>query len=139
MVAEAPPKYEPPTLFLKAIAWQESKWNPLAFNKSENAVGIYQIRPIYLEDVKRFTPELKDMSHDDCYNQLLAEEVVSDYIQYWTIRYHDKKGKPGWSKEELFRIMAAIHNGGPNGPDKLSTKKYCDDIIRHMKEQPWND
>jgi hypothetical protein len=38
-----------------AIVMEESKGNPVAYNREEQAAGIVQIRPICLEDVNRIS------------------------------------------------------------------------------------
>lgn len=124
--------FEPQTDFLKALAWQESSWNPKAFNKSENAVGIYQIRPIYLEDVQRIDRSFLKFKHKDMYFPVYADMVVNRYLIYYGKHYKKVTGK-----EPTTEIFARIHNGGPYGWRKDSTIKYWNKIKKHMEEKPW--
>jgi len=95
---------------LRAIATVESGNNPNAFNASENAAGLYQIRPIYLKDVNRIVGH-DEFTLADRYEPERAEQMVRIYFG------HYGKGK---SLEQLARI----HNGGPRGDKKESTKSY---------------
>ena len=85
--------------FLTILAKVESSGNPGAFNKSENAIGIYQIRPAYFKDAQKQNKELNKYSHSDCYRPDVAKVVVKSYME----RY---------CKNGNFETWAKSHNGG---------------------------
>lgn len=55
----------------------ESKCNPLAYNETEQATGIVQIRPIRLKDYNERTG--KKYSLQDCYNPSISKEIFMYY------------------------------------------------------------
>lgn len=98
--------------FLKILAVVESSNNPKAYNKSEKAIGIYQIRPDYFKDAQEFNKELINFTHSDCYNPEISKIVVKSYLS----RY---------CKENDFESWARCHNAGWNWKKKLNkTDKY---------------
>lgn len=102
--------------FLITLGKIESSNNPRAYNKKENAIGIYQIRLLYFKDAQRINPELKKYSHNDCYNPEISKLVVSAYI----LRYSKQNNIENWAK---------CHNGGLNyykktGKVKNNLEKY---------------
>jgi hypothetical protein len=63
------------------VAWVESKNNPNALNRLENAVGLYQIRPIRLKDYNQRTQshyKLKDC-YDPKINKMIWEFYASGF------------------------------------------------------------
>lgn len=105
----------------KAICWKESRGDPRAFKKDENAAGIGQIRPIYLADANRilgweaFRPEDR---FDPGKSYAMFHVVVCHY-------------KPRGTPAE----WARIHNGGPRGWRKASTLPYAAEVLQIMAEQ----
>jgi soluble lytic murein transglycosylase-like protein len=95
---------------LAAIAQVESSGNPLAYNKKENAAGLYQIRPIYLRDVNRILGQ-ETYTLADRFDPVKAQAIVTIYLA------HYGKGK-------TLEQLARIHNGGNSGDKKASTLKY---------------
>lgn len=85
--------------FLTILARVESSGKTNAFNKSEDAIGIYQIRPDYFTDAAEYNKSLKKYSHNDCYNPEIARMVVKSYME----RY---------CKTNNFETWAKTHNGG---------------------------
>ena len=85
--------------FLTILAKVESSGKTNAFNKSENAIGIYQIRPDYFKDAQKQNKQLSLLSHRDCYNPEVAKLVVKSYME----RY---------CKTNNFETWAKSHNGG---------------------------
>jgi hypothetical protein len=76
---------EPYGTISKTIALVESSNNPLAYNKTEKAVGLYQIRPIRLRDYNEKTGsnyELKDM-----FDPVINKKVFLYYATKY--RYND--------------------------------------------------
>lgn len=100
------------TTFLKVLGKVESSNNPRAFNKSENAIGIYQIRKLYFIDAQRINPELKKYKHEDCFNVEISKLVVKAYLS----RYCKENNMESWAR---------CHNSGPNWKNKFNlTNKY---------------
>jgi len=105
---------------LDAIAQKESGGDPNAYNESEDAAGLYQIRPIYLTDVNRILgyPKYK---LSDRYNPEKSRDMVAVYLMY----YGRRKG---------LEAMARIHNGGPRGDKKECTESYWLDVKNILEE-----
>ena len=66
--------------FFKALGQVESGQNPKAYNKNENAIGIYQIRKLYFIDAQNFAPELRKYRHEDCFNEKISRKIVLAYL-----------------------------------------------------------
>lgn len=104
-------KIDWPKLF-KAVALKESSSNPKAWNKKENALGIFQIRPICLKDLRRkYAVKLQ-----------LVHFLRVDFSQWAFVAYGKMWGAT--TAEEYCRVW----NGGPRGSTKESTKNYWRDI-----------
>lgn len=72
-----------------------------------------QIQPICIEDVNRiYGTKYKQI---DKYDKRRSEEIALLYLDYWG---HKKFAEP------TVENYARIWNGGPNGNNKESTKKY---------------
>lgn len=101
-----------------AIAEIESNTNDNAVNIKEDAVGRYQIRPIYVKDVNRISG--KNYSLQDRKDPKLALEMVKIYTNYYSAVYTKRTGKPATDE-----VIARIHNGGGwRGAVKPCTEKY---------------
>lgn len=101
-----------------AIAEVESNTNDHAVNIKEDAVGRYQIRPIYIRDVNRIAGTSYTLG--DRYNAQKAREIVQIYTDHYAEIYTRQTGKPITDE-----VIARIHNGGGyRGALKDSTKKY---------------
>ncbi len=96
--------------FLGILARVESSNNPKAYNKSENAIGIYQIRLNYFIDATKYDKNLAKYEHSDCFNPEISKLVVKAYF-----------GK--YSKTNDFEEWARLHNGGPNWKNKTGKSK----------------
>lgn len=91
-------------------------------NPKEGAVGPYHIRAGFLKDVNETIIGLKPKDFytlEDCKNERKAKHIVSSYLNYWGKRYKAIKGE-----EPTISVLARIHNGGPGGWYKASTKDY---------------
>lgn len=98
--------------FLIVLGHVESSNNPKAYNKSENAIGIYQIRLLYFKDAQQFNPELKKYSHSDCFSPEISKMVVKVYVAHYV-------------KSDAFEDFARCHNSGPQWKNKKHlTNKY---------------
>jgi len=111
---------EPPDNLLDAIEFVESRGQSDAVGDKGNAVGAYQIWKIYVDDVNRILGQDK-YSYDDRWDKGKSREMVRVYLR------HYGKGS--------LESMARIHNGGPNGWKKESTKKYWLKVKARMEAQ----
>jgi len=106
-------------VILKVLAIIESSNNPLAWNESEDAIGIYQIRNCVVEDVNwKFEKEFK---HEDCYEVDASKEIFAYYMSMYDATD---------SYERVFRTW----NGGPKGMEKPSTISYWHKAKRLLKQ-----
>lgn len=60
-----------------AVCQLESRSNPKAYNKKEQATGIAQIRPIRLKDFNQRTG--KEYTINDCFNVEISREIFMYY------------------------------------------------------------
>jgi len=104
---------------LEAIAAVESSNNPNAYNKAEQAAGLYQIRPIYLEDVNRILGCDK-YSLTDRFDPEKSREIVTVYLNYY-------------GRDKDVESLSRIHNGGPKGYKKESTKPYWQKVKEKLR------
>ena len=102
----------------EAIAEIESNTNDNAINVKEDAVGRYQIRPIYVEDVNRISG--RDFTLEDRKDPKRALEMVKIYTSHYGKIYTDRTGLPVTDE-----VIARIHNGGSwRGAVKECTENY---------------
>jgi len=102
----------------RAMAAVESSNNPKAVNAKENALGLYQIRPMYFLDsgVKG--------SHTQVYEPTVARKVCEKYF----MRYEPK----AFINNDI-ETLARLHNAGPNWrKNKSSTDKYWNKIKNNL-------
>jgi len=112
-----------PTLddLLDAIEQVESGGDPNAVGR-DGEIGAYQLKKIYVDDVNRILKRWKQQmweqinepayTYDDRLDRNLSRYMVEVYLAYY-----------GPAEGDL-ESLARIHNGGPNGHQKESTKKY---------------
>lgn len=99
---------------IEAMVWVESKGNPKAFAKREDAAGVLQIRPIMVNEVNRILNIKKDdrfYTLDDRWNEKKSIEMFYVFVDY----YH---------KDSSYEEIARCWNGGPKGLQKKQTKRY---------------
>ena len=101
-----------------AVAWVESRNNPTAYNKKEDARGILQIRAIMVKDVNRILGE-ETFVHDDAYDPKKARKMFEVFLNHY------------WSDGSLEQ-WARSWNGGPKGPDKEATLHYWGKVQEAM-------
>lgn len=77
-------------------------------NLKENAIGVYQIRPIFVRDVNRISGE--NFTHDDARNKRKAAQMTFLYLTYYGNKYKERHGKPLTA-----RTLGMMVNGGPFG------------------------
>jgi len=87
-------------------------------NKKESAIGKYQIRPIFVEDVNRIIGE-DVYTHEDARDKTKAQNMIRIYLVYYGNRYKERTGLAPDAE-----VLARIFNGGPIGCNKLATKNY---------------
>jgi len=103
----------------KAVAWTESRGDPQAVNRRENAVGIAGIRPICVRDVNRIIGREK-------YTLADRLNVAKSYEMFCAYVYHyGRRGGP----EQWARIWC----GGPDGPKQACTAPYWRKIQQALK------
>jgi hypothetical protein len=99
-------------------------------NLKEHAIGVYQIRPIFVKDVNLISKH-EVFSHEDARNARKAQQMIFIYLTYWGNKYEEKTGYRV-DAETLGRII----NGGPNGWKKSSTREYgerCKNLYEQWK------
>lgn len=103
----------------------ESNGNDNAYNKSEEAVGCLQIRPIMVREVNRI---LKKQGKDYRFKMKDRWDRNKSLQMFWVWRdYHHPN-----STDE---VIARNWNGGPNGYKKKSTEKYWEKVSRCLEER----
>ncbi len=110
---------------LNAIEQVESGGDANAVGDGGAAVGSFQIHKIYVDDVNRIQLAKHEERHMGYLpykyhwrkDRNISRDMVSIYLRYYaTMRRIDRK--------PTAEDMARIHNGGPNGWKKDSTKEY---------------
>ena len=103
--------------FLSALAAIESGGDYSAWNREEDAHGLYQIRPAYLSDANAILGRKMDIwqMHDPSD----AAAAVRAYLTRYGNAYAKRTGKPVTRE-----VLARIHNGGPRGAERSATEDY---------------
>ena len=113
-----PPKPLAIDTLLVAIMFVESRLDSTAYAKSENAVGILQIRPIMVREVNRV---LKKMDKPQRYSQSDRWSSTKSVEMFNIIRdYHHK--------DSSYETIARCWNGGRRGDKKKSTLVYWERV-----------
>jgi hypothetical protein len=104
-------------------------------NLKEQAIGGYQIRPIYVREVNRILA-LKKVDktyvHEDARNDRIAQQMMFIYLKFWGEKYEKAMGR----KADAF-ILGRIHNGGPTGWKKSATLDYGYKCEQMFAEWEW--
>jgi hypothetical protein len=96
----------------------ESNGNDSAYNKSEEAAGCLQIRPIMVREVNRILRKNGDIRRFKLKDRWDRDKSLQ---MFWVWRdYHHPN-----STDE---VIARNWNGGPNGYNKKSTEKYWNKV-----------
>ena len=96
------------------------------------AIGAYQIHKIYIDDCNRISQLRSNpvrFNYEDRWDKRKSREMVKIYLlHYFYIAFEN-------STETLapWETIARIHNGGPNGWKKPSTKAYWLKIKARLK------
>ncbi len=118
-------------LFFQALALQESSNDPSAFNEQENAIGLYQIRPIYVREVNRIL-EREEFKHEDAWSPMRSKDMILIHTSH-----HCKQAHLRTDSVESFlriaRMYARNHNGGSRGHFKIETLDYGNRFNEKLK------
>jgi len=121
---------------LDAIEWVESKGDANAVGDNGKAVGAFQIHKIYIDDLNR----IYKSRHTDKFStpirwsdfhrksKVCSRLMVRDYLRHYATAKRI-------GREPTLEDMARIHNGGPTGYKKESTKKYWQKIKSRLETQ----
>tara|TARA_R110002167_G_scaffold107453_2_gene274882 strand:- start:2921 stop:3391 length:471 start_codon:yes stop_codon:yes gene_type:complete len=99
----------------EAIIQVESVGNDSAYNKSEDAVGCLQIRPIMVREVNRLLKKRKDPKRYTLLNRWDRQKSIEMFLVF----------TKNISKPEA---KARCWNGGPKGMTKSATIKYWNKV-----------
>jgi len=77
-------------------------------NISEQAIGQYQIRPIFVQDVNRIAGT--SYRHKDARDERLAQAMIFTYLRHYGKAYERNTGKKATPT-----VLAMIFNRGPQG------------------------
>ncbi len=120
------------TKLILAVIQIESAGDYQAVNEAEQAYGCMQIRKIYVDDVNRILRLNKDSRifvHEDAFDKDKSIDMFLIYTLYYAEQKEKKTGSPA-----TYEDLARIHNGGPNGWKKESTKKYFKKVKQEMQK-----
>lgn len=96
---------------MDAIAMVES-------NRGATSANVYQLKPIYVEDVNRITGQ--GLTHGQAVaDDAVARACIEAYWEYYGARYYRLTRRQADAE-----VLARIHNGGPDGWRKPSTRAY---------------
>jgi len=101
---------------LDAICQVESNCDSSAVGDNGNAIGPYQIWHVYWKDAIEYDSSIGG-KYEDCFDKEYSEKIIN---VYWK-RYANEKRL---GRKVTDEDRARIHNGGPNGYKKESTKDY---------------
>ena len=99
----------------EAIIQVESVGNDSAYNKSEDAVGCLQIRPIMVREVNRLLKKRKNPKRYTLLNRWDRQKSIEMFLVF----------TKNISKPEA---KARCWNGGPKGMTKSATIKYWNKV-----------
>lgn len=97
------------------ICFRESSSNTLAYNPVDGSAGIAGERMIYIEDVNTYYGT--DFKSYHRFDPKLSFVVYTYYMQHWAT-------KARLGREATIEDVCRIHNGGPKGWKRKSTKEY---------------
>lgn len=103
--------------FLSALSDIESGGDYTAWNRREDAHGLYQIRPSYLADANALLG--RKMTIWQMHDPGDAAAAVRAYLAHYGNAYAKRTGKPVTRE-----VLARIHNGGPRGAEREATADY---------------
>ena len=92
-----------------------------AIGDGGDALGAYQIHRSYWLDATEKDPALRALGYESVKDRAIAERVVIAYLTRYA---------PNWKLDTVSRI----HNGGPRGHTKNSTKAYAAKVAKAAKD-----
>jgi hypothetical protein len=102
-----------------AIALKESGGDSLIVNENEDAVGILQLRKIYVQEANRLSP--KKFTYEDRFSKDKSIEIFTVVMNHWC---------PSYNKD----TVAMVHNSGGISDYKFKiTEDYRKDVKRIFK------
>jgi hypothetical protein len=107
-----------PIEFIMCIAMIESICNPLAVGR-DGELGMLQMTAAYVQDAAEYAN--KDWTHKDAIDEVTSIRIFRAYMDRYAT--DDRLGR-----HVTWEDIARIHNGGPNGYKKESTKLYWNKI-----------
>ena len=114
-----------PQKIVNGMILVESNGNDNAYNKSEEAVGCLQIRPIMVREVNRI---LKKQGKEYRFKMKDRWDRDKSLQMFWVWKdYHHPN-----STDE---VIARNWNGGPNGYKKKSTEKYWEKVSSCLEDK----
>ena len=120
---------------LPAIRMVETGGSPKgglgAIGDNGNAFGPYQIWKIYHKDAATRDKTLNNYRR--CLNsKSYSERVIKAYMKRYASAAARRLDQGKATRGDL-ETVARIHNGGPRGATKDSTKKYWAKVLSHLK------
>jgi len=92
-----------------------------AIGDGGKALGAYQIHRAYWLDATEKDPALRALGYESVTDRAIAERVVIAYLTRYA---------PNWKLDTVSRI----HNGGPRGHLKNSTKSYAAKVAKEARQ-----
>ena len=108
--------------FLSALSDIESGGDYTAWNRREDAHGLYQIRPSYLADANALLG--RKMTIWQMHDPGDAAAAVRAYLAHYGDAYAKRTGKPVTRE-----VLARIHHGGPRGAEREETADYGERFV----------
>ena len=115
--------------FISALIIVESDGNVNAVGDDGDNIGCLQIHHNVVEDVNNIFGT--DFTLDDRYDMQMSRVICNLYLSYWGAKYEENTGFTVTPE-----VYARIWNGGPQGWNKVSTKKYwlkVEDVLKSME------
>lgn len=100
-------------------------------DRGATSANVYQLKTLYVADVNRIVgrwnrnanvadePQFPTFTAADRTNEKTSREIMAIYWTHYGKVYAARTGKP-----VTYEVLARIHNGGPYGWKKPSTKRY---------------
>lgn len=110
------------SLLCSAIAKVES-------DRGATSDNVYQIRRIYVDDVNRFSKDIR-FNHSDVFDKTKSEQMMR---RYWL--WYGKLYKINTGLNPTYETLARIHNGGPYGWRKNATLLYWKRVRKELLKE----
>ncbi len=103
----------------------------------DGELGAYQIKKIYVDDANRIArllnwPDGEYWTYEDRLNKYRSRTMTHLYAGWWAKHSLWEIKQSGM---DTYEAVARIHNGGPNGWKKESTKPYWEKVKARMDSQ----